>query len=113
MNQEKPPGLGPIPASGAALLDPPIGRGPIADPFRGAVFTPSDQISSTLKRQVDQVLGGMAGKRALMVKINVETATGTNAVVAYKTASGFQAALWAGKSGWDKVIGVSVGKVWQ
>lgn len=112
MNQDKPYGLGPIPQSGAALLDP-ADPGPLVGPVAGVVFTPSDQISSSLKRQVQQELDRIpAGKRGVMAKVEVQTGRGVNAVIAYRTESGWQAGLWAGKSGWDKVAGVSLGKIW-
>lgn len=112
VNQDKPAGLGPIPGVSAPL--PAAGPTAVADPFRGVVFTPSDQISASLKRQVQQELDRIpAGKRGVMARVTIETGSGTNAVIAYRTASGWQTGLWAGKSGWDKVAGVSVGKIWS
>lgn len=112
MPNQAPPGLGPFPTFAPDL--PPADPGPVLAPKPGVVFTPSDQISASAKRLVQQELDRIpAGKRGFMAKVTVETATGVNAAIAYKTASGWQTGLWAGKSGWDQVVGVSVGKIWD
>lgn len=87
--------------------------GPTLEPLPGVVFTPSDRIASSLKRMVADELGRIPpGQRGVMARVDVQTGKGVNAVIAYKTASGWQAGAWVGKSGWDRVAGVSVGKIW-
>lgn len=104
--QAGPTGLAP-----AALPAP--DPGPVTGPRPGVVFAPPSQISATLKRQVQAELERIpAGRRGVMARLDVATGSGVNAVVAYKTESGWQVGLWAGKSGWDSATGVSLGKIW-
>jgi len=83
-------------------------------PPKGVQVALPDQVPAAAKRLVDQALAQLPkDQRALMVQLTVETKTGKNLAVAYQTGHGLQAALWAGKNGWDQVVGVSVAKVWK
>lgn len=102
----------PAPAPLAAVGLPPADPAPAGLPL-GVRLTQPDEISSTLKRQVDDLLRTIPdGHKGVMAQVNVSTAKGVNVVVAYRTENQWQAALWVGKSGWDQAAGLSLQKVW-